>query len=200
MLSLVFILACAFLLGAAPVKKGITWVTQHTQLGKISAGDPAKTRSHFVWSAWVSPLFSLVLVLRGYIMMLIVSNIYATDAWEVALTGICLLLGECYSPWDKKRTGLGMFMGICLAFIPQALIVILLAYVVILVFVHYRIVAFLMAMAAGPILLSSNNNPLPLIFVLVSIIVIVLKNKPAIVRYMEKKELTLLEELHGLKR
>jgi glycerol-3-phosphate acyltransferase PlsY len=198
-MTLVFILIIAFLLGAAPVKQGISWVTQHTPLRKISSGDPAKIRSHFVWSAWVSPSFSLILVLRGYIMMIILGNLYTTDAWEVALAGICLLLGECYSPWDKKRTGIGMFMSISLAFIPQALLFILLAYVIVLVFVHYRIIAFLIALAAGPILLSSGENPLPLIFVLVSIIIIVLKNKPTIVRYMEKKELTLLEELHGLK-
>lgn len=198
-MSLLIILVLAFLIGAAPVKQCVSWITQKTPLRKISAGDPAKVRSHFVWSAWVSPLFSLLLVLRGYILMVILSNIYATDAWEVALAGICLLIGECYSPWDKKRTGIGMFISISLAFIPQALCFILVAYALILVFVNYRLVAFFMAMSVGPILLSFSENPLPLIFSLVSIIIIVFKNKPVIIRYMEKKELTLLEELHGLK-
>lgn len=199
-MSLIFILLFALVLGAAPVKQGMAWVAQHTPLRKMSAGDPAKVRSHFVWSAWVSPLFSLTLVLRGYILMSILGNIYATDAWEVALAGIFLLVGECYSPWDSKRTGIGMFLAISLAFIPQALLFILITYALVLIFVHYRIVGFLMAMIAGPIILSSGENPLPLIFALLSIIIIVFKNKPAIIRYMDKKELTLLEEIHGLKR
>jgi glycerol-3-phosphate acyltransferase PlsY len=198
-MSLFIILVLAFFIGAAPVRQGLAWVTTHTPLRKISSGDPAKVRSHFVWSAWVSPLLSLLLVLRGYILLVILSNFYATDAWEVALAGTCLLLGECYSPWDKKRTGIGMFMSISLAFIPQALSLILITYGIVLIFIHYRIVAFLIAMIAGPMLLSQGENPLPLIFVLLSIIILVFKNKPSIIRYMEKKELTLLEELHGLK-
>lgn len=166
----------AYLVGGFPTGVVLTKRKFKIDVREIGSGNIGATNVTRVFGWYAGSLTLLIDVLKGFLPLYFLGQIFPDRPWLLTVTGISLVVGHCYSPYLKFQGGKGVAtsLGCLITVSPWAALVAAVTYGVTLGVTRISAVGSLVGMSAVIVYIVVMKPPTPEMVLVLSIAGIVL--------------------------
>lgn len=173
-----------YLVGGFPTGVVLTRRKYGIDVREMGSGNIGATNVTRVFGWYAGVLTFLIDAAKGFVPLWLIARYLPGDPWVLALTGACLVLGHCFSPYLRLHGGKGVAtsLGCLLAVVPGAALAAAVVYVALLATVRISAVGSLGGIAATLIWASIVRPPPPATTLVLAIAFIVVVSHQSNIR------------------